>query len=761
MIRKIIEFDLKYPRTIIAFCILLTLLMGWNIPKIQLEPDIKALMPQDFEIIENMKEMEDTFGGNDLVVVSITADNIFSPATLEKIEAITSEIEMLENVDQVISITNVPDIVGTADGFEVRELIEEFPTTESEIDSLKKRIIGNRMIYGTLASADFQKAGIIAYLKVATDENSDEQVYQIFNAIKNKYAGPEQIHIAGLPLTRREVSATMAADVKKLFPYGIILMIFLLVLTFHSWTGAFLPFTVVIMSIVFTVGLMVLFNIKMTIVEMMIPVMLIAIANSYSIQVITQYFVEHLKNPDAEKDSLIRLILSYLTTPVLLSGFTTLVGFICLLSHVLPPAKNLGILCACGTTIAFIYSLTFIPAALKLLGFPVTLKTAGSRKRTSRFLPSWGQFFTRYHKPFLGLCLVAIIIVATGIGRIIVDTNPIAYWKKSSEIRQSNEVIDRNFGGSSTISVLATGDIKDPQFLKKIENLCTFLESQPTVTCANSIVDMLKRMNQAFHGDSAEYYVIPETREEVAQYLFLYSLTGDTKDLDRFVDYDYTQAQILARVNDSSSKASYKLYKDTQNYIAENLGAENFPKVSGMAPLIGVLSELVVDGQIRSLALSIIAVFLIIAIAFRSVKAGLIAIVPLIVAVLCLFGIMGHIGITLNIATALISSIMIGIGIDYTIHFLYRFRLEARNGADAEEATIRTLTTSGKGIVYNAISVIIGFMVLMLSGFEPISFFGFLIVFSIAVCLFGALTILPALLVLTKPAFIFGKRSLQ
>jgi hypothetical protein len=356
---------------------------------------------------------------------------------------------------------------------------------------------------------------------------------------------------------------------------------------------------------------------------------------------------------------------------------------------------------------------------------------------------------------------VAIIIVATGIGRIIVDTNPIAYWKKSSEIRQSNEVIDRNFGGSSTISVLATGDIKDPQFLKKIENLCTFLESQPTVTCANSIVDMLKRMNQAFHGDSAEYYVIPETREEVAQYLFLYSLTGDTKDLDRFVDYDYTQAQILARVNDSSSKASYKLYKDTQNYIAENLETENFPKVSGMAPLIGVLSELVVDGQIRSLALSIIAVFLIIAVAFRSVKAGLIAIVPLIVAALCLFGIMGHIGITLNIATALISSIMIGIGIDYTIHFLYRFRLEARNGTDAEEATIRTLTTSGKGIVYNAISVIIGFMVLMLSGFEPISFFGFLIVFSIAVCLFGALTILPALLVLTKPAFIFGKRSLQ
>jgi len=761
MIKKIIEFDLKYPRSIIAACILLTLLMGWSIPRIQLEPDVKALMPQDFEIINAMKQMEDTFGGNDLVVVSITSENIFSSATLEKIEAMTAEIETLTTVDQVVSITNVPDVVGTADGFEVREVIDDLPTTASQIDSLKERIADNPMIYGTLVSTDFQKAGIIAYLDVAGHKNTDNEIYDTFMAIRHKYEGPEQIHMAGLPLTRREVSATMTSDVKKLFPYGIILMILLLVLTFHSWTGAFLPFTVVIMSIVFTVGLMVMVGVKMTVVEMLIPVMLIAIANSYSIQVITQYFVEYFNNPKADKDNLIRLILAYLTTPVLLSGFTTLVGFLSLRSHILPPAKNLGLLCACGTTIAFIYSLTFIPAALKLLNFPITIKAADSNVRTHRFLEGWGRFFIRFRKPFLIACLIGIIIVSTGMSRIIVDTNPIAYWKKSAEIRQSNDVIDRNFGGSSTISILATGDIKDPEFLHKIDSLCVFLESQPAVTYANSIVDLLKRMNRAFHGDSVQYNVIPATAEEVAQYLFLYSLTGDTKDLDRFVDYDYTQSQILARVNDSGSKTSYKLYTDTRDYIAKHLGSENFPSVSGMAPLIGVLSKLVVDGQIRSLALSIVAVFLIVAIAFRSAVAGLISIVPLSAAVLCLFGVMGYVGITLNMATALISSIMIGVGIDYTIHFIYRFRLEARKDGDAERAVLRTLTTSGKGIVYNAVSVIIGFMVLMLSGFEPIFFFGFLIVFSIIICLVGALTILPALLVSTKPAFIFGKRSKQ
>ncbi|MFA4839531.1 MAG: MMPL family transporter [Candidatus Neomarinimicrobiota bacterium] len=287
MIRAIVEFDLKYPRTIIAVSILMTLLMGWNIPQLQLEPDVKALMPQDFEIIRSMKEIEETFGGSDLVVVSLTSENIFSPGTLEKIEAMTAEIETLATVNQVTSITNVPDVQATADGFEVRELIEDFPLNESQIDSLKKRISDNKMIYGTLVSTDFKKAGIVAFLNVASHENSDEEIYQTFMTIKHKYKGPEQIHIAGLPLTRREVSATMTSDMKKLFPYGIILMILLLVFSFRSWTGAFLPFVVVIMSIVFTLGLMVLFHVKMTFVEMMIPVMLIAIANSYSIQIVT------------------------------------------------------------------------------------------------------------------------------------------------------------------------------------------------------------------------------------------------------------------------------------------------------------------------------------------------------------------------------------------------------------------------------------------------------------------------------------------
>jgi len=213
----------------------------------------------------------------------------------------------------------------------------------------------------------------------------------------------------------------------------------------------------------------------------------------------------------------------------------------------------------------------------------------------------------------------------------------------------------------------------------------------------------------------------------------------------------------MARVNETSSVSLNRLLKDTREYVKTEFDEETFPAVTGFVAVIGELVDMVVRGQMYSLILSIVLVSLVCMVIFRSVVAGLLSIVPLSASIITVFGLMGYSGIELNIATAMLSSIMIGVGIDYTIHFLYRFRYEIQAGHPAQEAVIRTLTTSGKGIIYNALSVIIGFTVLMVSGFLPIYFFGFLIVFSISACLIGALTIMPALLVIIRPKFIFNK----
>jgi hypothetical protein len=166
------------------------------------------------------------------------------------------------------------------------------------------------------------------------------------------------------------------------------------------------------------------------------------------------------------------------------------------------------------------------------------------------------------------------------------------------------------------------------------------------------------------------------------------------------------------------------------------------------------LADMVIEGQIKSLALAMVVVFVLLALIFRSINAGLLSVLPLSVAILVLFGLMGFFGITLDIATALISSVMIGVGIDYTIHFLWRFKKERSKGVDHKEAAFITLTTTGRGIIINALSVIIGFLALTLSSFEPLKYFGILVVISITTCLICALVLIPSIVVLRKPRFL-------
>jgi len=760
VINRWIDNVLKYPRTVIAGWLLITVLIGWNIWGLEFEPDVQEMLPEDFAIVSAMDEMNDIFGGSEIVVISISSENIFSEMTLSKVCDITAEIENLPYIDKVISLTNVEDIVGSEIGFEVSPVISELPVIKKDVEVIKNRIRNNELLNGAVASKDFKNAAIIAMLDGSDESQDDEQLFYDFDDIRRRYENPEIIYLAGYPLTRREVATTMQGDVMVLFPYGIVLMILFLVFSFRSWIGAFLPFIILMLVVGITLGFMAILGMKFTFIGLMIPVMLIAVTSSYSIHILSQYFNEcrNCQDPD-NKRVVIKSALNLMATPVFLSGLTTLIGFLSLQSHVLPPVHELGILVSFGIVIAFLISITFLPAALTLLPFPLHLQNRSSSGRLDRFLNNWGSYFTRHNKGFLLVFAVIVIIIASGIWRIEVDTNPVYFWDAKSELRKSNDFIDKEFGGSSQLSILAEGDIKSPDFLHKMEDLSEYLKTKEQVTSVTSIVDQLKLMNRAFHADSAKYYKIPDTREEVAQFLFLYTLSGDAEDLDQFVDYDYEKAQIIARIVETGSAASYRLYLDILEQIENRSDAKEFPSVTGMTAFVGVLADMVVEGQIRSLIISIVLVCLVTAVIFRSPVAGLMSIIPLSGAMIIVFGLMGFSGIRLDMATVMLSSIMIGIGVDYTIHFLYRCRLEIRNGLSLNKAIPVTLQTSGKGILFNGLSVTTGFVVFLLSGFLPIYFFGFLIVISIVVCLLGALTVMPALLMISKPNFITHKKQ--
>jgi len=342
-----------------------------------------------------------------------------------------------------------------------------------------------------------------------------------------------------------------------------------------------------------------------------------------------------------------------------------------------------------------------------------------------------------------------------GIPRVELDSNPLNYYGLESDVRVVNSIIEEHFGGSTTMSVVVEGDIKSPDVLNQVDQIQNFLEGHEGVGYTLAITDFVKLMNQSMNGGDPAYYKIPDSRQLVSQYLLLYSWESSDGYLDSYVDFDYQTAQIVVRLNTMDVYYMVELQEELNHFLDENIHVDNQPKSEGYAVLLGNLMPMMVKGQIRSLVLSVIFAALVTGLVFRSLSAALISAMPLAFAIAGVFGLMGYLGIYLNTATSMLSSIMIGIGIDYTIHFLFRFRTEIRKGLSDEEAIIKTLSTTGQGIIINGFSVMMGFAVCMLSTFIPIYFFGWLISVSIFMCLIAALTLLPLVLILSRPKFIF------
>ena len=527
------------------------------------------------------------------------------------------------------------------------------------------------------------------------------------------------------------------------------------------------------MSIIWTLGLMSMLGIKFTMISILIPVMLIAVANDYGIHIIAHYFENFKRKKFTEKDANIRETIASLNKPIFLAGITTIVGLMSLLGHFLPPAKELGLLAGFGVFVAFTLSLTFIPAALKNLRIPPWIAHGGQDHRFNRFLQGCGRFFVRFKRTVMVVAVAGVIIAGLKIPTLRIDTDPIHYYREGSEIRVNNERISEDFGGSSQLSIIVTGDIKEPATLRRMKEISLFLEQQPAITRTLSIVDQVELLNEAWHDGDPAFRAIPEDkiamgdtvisgRSQVAQLLqFL-----DEEDVEQLVqmeentitfETEFVRAQIIARINRISSAEILELNQKVDEFIETNYSKAEVSPVTGSASIMGTLTDLIARGQLRSLAISLVLVFLVTSLVFRSFQAGLYCVFPLGGAVILVFGFMAYFGIELNTATSMLTSILIGVGIDYTIHFLWHYRQFVRKGMDGQEAVIQTLTTSGKGIIFNAFSVMVGFIILMVSGFLPIFFFGFVIIFSIGMCLIGALALLPALVVWTKPRFIFGE----
>ncbi len=692
----------------------------------------------------------------------------------------------MEPIEEVTSLTSIDQVKGTSWGMEVAPLVEDFDLTEDELRALEETVLSNDLYRGMIISNDAKVTGIMVNLSFPeTDSDRAIKVYYQLMSIIDSIGGPERIHVAGVPMASALAGENVSRDLNFLLPAVIIVVIIVLFISFGNISGVILPLSVVLMSVIWSVGAISWLHVPFSIILSSMPMLLVAVGSAYGIHIMSGYN-EALPSSSTRRETITKTM-DELSRPVAMACLTTIIGFGALATSSVKPVQQFGIFTAFGVFSAMVFTMFLVPALLRLLG-PRKLKqrklgTIQGESLLTRALALLAKGVIRFRLLIVILFTLFVVTSLAITTQLQVGEDWLKNFREDSELRVSDTIVRQNLGGIGTLKIViyTSGDrsLKEPGILKKIALLQEHLASFEGMGKIISLADMVKTINKAMNGDDPSYYRIPEEvetvtvrrweevdgverevlreeqvsgKEQVAQYLLMYENAGGEQ-LEAMTDYSYQTGQVLALLRTSNTIDRARIIVDTEKIVEEIFGDEENVeiKLTGLAVLDMVVVKLLMRGQILSLLVSLVICFLIIILVYRSLRVGIICLTPLVLTTLLNFAIIVLSGRTLNSGTALTASIAIGIGIDYSIHFVSRYRLLRSEGKDHDEAVMGTMQTTGKAITFNALSVTAGFLVLLLSSFIPVMDMGWLISLMMLSSAVGALTIIPAVLPFLLP----------
>lgn len=742
---------IRYRWVIIITTLLCVLLCIVPLLNIRINSDLESYMPDSMLSKQNNKVISEIFGNEEPLLVILESDDVLSFSTLKRIEKLSSAFLQQSEFQQVFSLFQTKNIRSEDGMMVVNPVVQFIPELPVDREKLRTQIKNNDLAYKLVVSDDFR------YSLIMLNSNrsvSDARLMQLVHEIIASVPGNEIVYITGQPYLRDDANNKIGRDVIILLPVGLLIMLIFLWISFREIKAVLLPFLVVLFSILVSMALIPLMGWELSLIGVLIPIMMLAIANNYGVHFVAKY--QELNATHAQY-SMIRIIheaVTYLKKPVVLCGLTTIVGTLGLVAHLLLPARQMGIVSSIGIGFALLLSLTFIPAVMSLLKKDRPHSGLGENPRGffHQLLKNTGNVISLHPRWSIVTFGLIFMLCTLGILRLTVAPDSNKVLPSKHNFNRAIAIANEHFGGNKVINILFTGDAKDPALLKRLNQYEVELEKLPNIGSATSLATMLRKMSTALNDSTdASYDRIPITRDAVAQYLELYAMNADPADFERFVSFGYTETLLTIQYRAESLPAINKLL----THIDKLLEKEPTPYIVGGFSLVDKeLSESVEKGQYYSLIFAFLAILFLLSIIFRSFTAGLLGSLPLVFAVFCTFGLMGWLGIELSIVTALLSSVSIGLGVDFTIHVFWRLKAELMKTDKWERAIKATLLGVGRGIVINAFSVMLGFSVLFLSSFPLIQSFAFLIIISLFLCLLSALMLIPAICLIIKPKFL-------
>ncbi len=741
--KKIAEATIKLRWLIIAIVVVLTVFFGYQLKNITINSDLISSLPDDDPTALLYKNIGKEFGGNDMGMIVLETDNIFKTKVLEDIKQITDTLKYTEGVSTVTSLTDIINIKNSDGGIEIGKLIDEYdlPTTQPELDSLKNYVLSKEMYKGAIVSAD----GTSAIVMFTILDNTDVQL--IAKNIRKKVQAmnlTEKIYFGGLPMMMNDISDLILSDIIWLLPVVFLLIAFILFLSFKSVRGVILPLLTAGISVIWTLGIMVLSGYQLTMISNQIPIILLAVGSAYAIHVINR--INQCKETDRKK-AVIKA-LSYIIVPVVLAAVTTSIGFISFVfGAYLTMIKDFGIFTSLGTLFALLLAIFFVPAVIAAFSMYKKKKEINENNKkdllTEKFLKPLVNLLFKHPKYTLSAWSLLLLLSIGGMFLIKTSVNMEDYFKKGNPTRVSEDILKAKFGGSQPVFVVFEGDMQNPEVLKTMIKTEKYMKQFPDITTTQSVADLIEQMNDVM-GEGKK---IPDEQAKIEQLWFL--LEGQDI-MSQLVSENLDKGIIQSKFASNDTKAMSDFVKYMNKFISENSTEKCKIEVTGMPSVYVKMNTSLLHSQFSSLIIAILLVLIIVGSILKSPMKGVYAIIPIIATILILFGFMGFAGISLDIATVLVASIALGIGIDYSIHVITHFNHNLKATNDVNKALEETILVSGKAIVINVISVAAGFLVLLFSQMVPLQNFGLLVALSMFGSGIGALTLLPVILILVN-----------
>jgi len=733
------------------------------------------MLPQANHYVLVGNEVESTFGNKYTVVIGVTAKSgtIYQTPILEKVKRITSRLLGTSGVIKTnvnsLAARKAKGIEGNEEGMIVRPMMEKVPQTPAEMAALQKAVASLPAYEGILVSKDQKTTAIVAEFQESP--NGMKTIEQsVRAAVDPEMDESVEITVGGLTIFLSWLER-FSERMGFLLPLAIVVIGLIHYEAFRTIQAAALPLITAVLSVIWSLAFLAISHRPMEVFNASTSILILAIAAGHAVQILKRYYEEYAKlkaaHPnDAPKELSRRAVLNAMVKvgPVMIAACAVAsLGFFSLMVFEIKAIRTFGIMTGVGILSALVLELTFIPALRSVLPAPSQREYDRERTRTLWDRMIERIFFWVTERRTLVYVAASLGIVTLSLGGywLKVENSQRGYFYGNLLVRQDDDKLNARMAGTSTLYVLVDGGtddaIKNPAVLTAMERVQDRLAHDPRVGKTLSIVDFLKRMNQAMNADQADFYRLPATHDLVAQYLLLYSNSGEPQDFDSYVDSGYQKADIHVFLKTDDSVELDQIVKATQAY-AESV----FP--SGVRVRIGggVISSLALSEEmVRSKALNILqilgSVFLISMVIFRSVLAGFLILVPLVATVFVNFGVMGLIGIPLNIPTSLVSAMAVGIGADYAIYLSFRMREELRSGVSEAEGLRAAFLSAGKAAIFVSTAVAGGFGVLVFSwGFNMHVWMGFLIALAMLVSSFSTLTLFASLILTLRPKFIFS-----